>query len=518
MIINWFKTIFNYKIKYKDVRSDKRYEDIDFKMIEHLTSEFNYDDGAVDETTWHDLEMNKVFSKLNKTHTLLGEEQLYYWLKTPRLNEKAYEKRNQKLRLIQSFDQKIVKDLKKIGQLDINYRVELEKITEKTKLDKKPLTFMFSFFVMLSLYWILQSTVFLFASIGAVLAVILYHYYHIAMHKSALKSFDYIIKQSVFFSSNFSSVKEVYSDDYDLVVLGSVSDQLSQYKNKLNRLEGLDPIKDIGVALTLSMYWQYVKVTNLLFKYKNEVKEIAQIIGEIDCALAVNMYKEEKNTTQPILKNDMNTLMIKEGYNLLIENCVKNDCIIDDSLVITGSNMGGKSTYLRLVGINIILGQALCFSTAASHEGGFFNVVSSISLNDDIESGKSYFMKEAEAIHRMLAVKKSDYNTLFLIDEIFKGTNPVERLAASIEILNRLSKDHHVIVTTHDIGILAQLEGYKQYHFEHLITKTKMSFDYKLKEGVTEVKNAIKLMEYINYPKDVIESINNRMIINESIV
>lgn len=91
-------------------------------------------------------------------------------------------------------------------------------------------------------------------------------------------------------------------------------------------------------------------------------------------------------------------------------------------------------------------------------------------------------------------------------------------MAASVEILNRLAKDNLVIVTTHDIGILPDLINFEFYHFEPKITKSSMTFDYKIKKGITEVRNAVKLMEYIEYPEDLIKSINQKIIDMNAIV
>ncbi|MBI9011606.1 MAG: hypothetical protein JEZ08_05190 [Clostridiales bacterium] len=508
----------NYKIKYKENRKTKEFEDVNFFLLKKVSDRFKYDQGSIDDMTWSDLEMNKVFAKLNNTYTLAGEEVLYYWLKTPTLNEKDYDKRKVKLNKIKSNKESFLTGLEKVGSFDSDYRAVIKKIESKQTIDKKPVFFIGSLMLMIFLFWQTQSSLFLFGACISILTIILYHYFHIARNKSALSSFDYIVRMTVFFKKNITLIKDIYSEEYDLNAIEEVANKLVEFKNKFNRLEGIDPIKDIAVALTLSTYWNYIRLINLLYSCKNEVVIIADIIGEIDCAQAIAEYLNGKNqTSEPELSNDVHSLSIEKSYNILINNCVTNNVEINNSIVITGSNMGGKSSYLRQVGINIILAQALCFSTSLKHEGGFFTVLSSISLNDDIEIGKSYFMKEAEAIQRMLEVQQEKYNTLLLIDEIFKGTNPLERLAASIEILNILSIRHNVIVTTHDIGILSYLNKFEYYHFEHNISKTIMEFDYKLKKGVTEVRNAIKLMEYIEYPKEVIEAINNRIVKMNSI-
>ncbi len=100
-----------------------------------------------------------------------------------------------------------------------------------------------------------------------------------------------------------------------------------------------------------------------------------------------------------------------------------------------------------------------------------------------------------------------------MIDEIFRGTNSVERIAASAEILRYLVKHNAVvIVATHDLE-LVDLVGneYKYYYFTENISETELNFDYKIREGVSKNKNAVKIMKYLGYPDEIIEKTNSRI-------
>jgi len=518
MLKNWLETMLTYKMKYKKDQNNKDYEDINFNLLKCVTDRFELNDGYIDDITWNDLEMNKVFTKLNGTYTLCGEELLYYWMKTPTQNSHDFLKRQEKLNYAKSYDDSLKTDLDTVGTYDYDYRnVVLNNKPEVTR-DKKPFIIYSSLFLMILLYSLSGLSVFLFGVCFSVLAIILFHYVYTLNNKYKLNSFAYIVKIASFYVKNSSLIKSVYSEEYNLNKLESVVEQIIKFDDAFNQLEGLNPLKDIGIVLTLSTYIKCIRMEKIVCQNKNEILNIADILGEIDLSQAIDKYKNNNHTSQPVLSDDLETLELEDAYNILIEGCVRNNVEIKNSIVITGSNMGGKSSFLRQVGISIMLSQSLCFSLSTKHTGGFFTVMSSISLNDDIESGKSYFMKEAEAIQRMLDQDVGKQNTLMLIDEMFKGTNPIERLAASVEILNRLSAHYKVIVTTHDIGILSDLNNFEFYHFEHNISKEKMEFDYKIKLGITEVRNAVKLMEYIEYPKELINSINDRILRMNSIV
>lgn len=119
---------------------------------------------------------------------------------------------------------------------------------------------------------------------------------------------------------------------------------------------------------------------------------------------------------------------------------------------------------------------------------------------------------EAEAIKRMVAYKDDAYPTLVLIDEIFKGTNPVERLASSVEILNDLGRGNtKTIVATHDLGILPDLKAYEYYYFREYVTEETLDFDYKVHAGISSTRNAIKILEFIHYPSELITRINQKI-------
>jgi DNA mismatch repair ATPase MutS len=121
--------------------------------------------------------------------------------------------------------------------------------------------------------------------------------------------------------------------------------------------------------------------------------------------------------------------------------------------------------------------------------------------------GKSYYLVQAEQLLRMIKSSEKDVLTLCLIDEPLAGTNSSERIVASFEILNYLF-DHNAVavVATHDLELAGKLEfGFKSYHFTDKVDQGGLSFDYKLKDGITSTSNAIRLLEYLGYPKDIIK-------------
>ena len=133
----------------------------------------------------------------------------------------------------------------------------------------------------------------------------------------------------------------------------------------------------------------------------------------------------------------------------------------------------------------------MCF--AEKYEAPFLKIISSIERSDDLINGKSYYMSEVESILRIINSSKTGEVHFFLIDEIFRGTNSVERTAASIEVLRYLnnSKDF-VIVATHDLHLTDILsESYKNFHFRETMTDTGLHFDYRLTRANRAVKTQL---------------------------
>lgn len=175
-------------------------------------------------------------------------------------------------------------------------------------------------------------------------------------------------------------------------------------------------------------------------------------------------------------------------------------------LLITGSNMSGKSTFLRTVGINVCLAQAGAPVCAASFEWSWMRIACCIRVDDSLEAGLSYFYAEVKRLKRLLdaAGDRSARPILFLIDEIFKGTNNRERLAGSKAFIHALAESNGLgLVTTHDLE-LAQMErelpAATNVHFQETVEAKALTFDYRLRPGPCPTTNALRIMALEGLP------------------
>jgi DNA mismatch repair ATPase MutS len=168
--------------------------------------------------------------------------------------------------------------------------------------------------------------------------------------------------------------------------------------------------------------------------------------------------------------------------------------------------MSGKTTFIRSIGINLITGLTIntCFAEAMSIPR--IRIYSAIRISDNLMNDKSYYFEEVLTIKNMIQKSSDGKPNLFLLDEIFKGTNTIERISAGKAVLSKLSKnDNIVFISTHDIELTDMLAGeYELYHFSEIVNENNVDFDYKLKEGKLKSRNAIKILQINDYPDDII--------------
>ena len=185
-------------------------------------------------------------------------------------------------------------------------------------------------------------------------------------------------------------------------------------------------------------------------------------------------------------------LEVKEIYHPLVKSCVPNDFKYEKGVILTGSNMAGKTTFMRTLGINQILKNAGGVVMAKSFISPNLDVYTSLRTVDAIE-GISTFYAEINKMKNI--IENANKNTLILIDEIFKGTNAKDRIFSALEIIKKLnSLNANFIITTHDFELCDAL-NIVNYHFEEEYKDNQIIFDYKLKYGKSNKTNAIYLLK-----------------------
>ena len=247
----------------------------------------------------------------------------------------------------------------------------------------------------------------------------------------------------------------------------------------------------------------------LLRGKRKELHSVFCFWGMVDVLCSVAELREElPYHTRPTDCREGESFHVGRLYHPLVDNCVPNNLTLcGQSVLITGSNMSGKTTFIRSVGVSVLCGKVLntCFAETFRLLPGttFF---SAIHVEDDLLEGRSLFLQEVQVMKNMLEKGEAGHR-LFLLDELFKGTNTIERIAIAKAVLSALAKHGNIVfASTHDIELASLLaDQYNLYHFCESISNGRLSFDYLLKPGPVTERNAIRIIELYGYPPEVVE-------------
>ena len=179
-----------------------------------------------------------------------------------------------------------------------------------------------------------------------------------------------------------------------------------------------------------------------------------------------------------------------------------------EAFIVTGSNMSGKSSFLKTIGVNLCLAYAGGPVNAGSFHSALFRIFTCIKINDSIVDGFSFFYTEVKRLKALLGELQVNHQLplLFLIDEIFKGTNNRERLVGSRSyIRNLIGQNGAGLIATHDLELIKLADDFPDItncHFREEVADGKMVFDYKLRPGPCPTTNALKIMQMEGLPVD----------------
>ncbi len=249
----------------------------------------------------------------------------------------------------------------------------------------------------------------------------------------------------------------------------------------------------------------FLRSVHLLEKNRADLVQIFEAVGSLDAAIAVASYLESLPAfTLPEL-GDHRRIAVMGLYHPLIPQAVENAFNLNEqSALITGPNMAGKTAFIRAMGINLILAQTLGFCLARSAILPRAVVKSSIRREDRLSDGESYFFTEIKQVRDFIECGQNGRLHVFLIDEIFRGTNTIERIASAAAVLRHLAQQNIVFATTHDVELQRMLaDTYAMHHFSDHVVDGKYGFDYLIHPGPVRSRNAIKLLALSGYPATI---------------
>ena len=496
-------------------------EYLDFDLINQFFKNHKSPENVfqiVSDNTWVDLDMNEVFRFLDRTTSKIGQQYLYYRLRT--LTSIPDVKRFGKLTKVFKSNQSLrVRCQLELSKLSSNKAYYLEEIFRSQSVAKSSKIYLFYFLSIAAT----SSIIFSFFNPIWFLLLIPVFFINLVFHyknKSAIQPYLNGVGQltgSYHVARNLSSSEEIRSFYSDFSYLKNVKSILSkirfiEWEKKLDNEYALlfwflSEIIKITFNLEPILFYSFQRS---LEKKDKDIEELFRFIGEIDSAIScASVQTDNTKCCKPeFIKNK--GVFAEQITHPLVENCIANNLNLDHrSLLLTGSNMSGKTTFIRTFGINAILGQTLDFCFAKRFEIPFFKIYSSIRISDNLLKNTSYYLEEVVRIKELIDASKQNDCCLFILDEIFKGTNTVERIAAGKSILSYLNKKNHIVmVSTHDLELtdLLKKQNFDLYHFSETIENDQLMFDHKIKPGRPQNGNAIKILELYDYPPEIIEA------------
>lgn len=492
----------------------------DFDLIEkYFRNKKNSDSFQVlSDKTCKDLDFDELFMFLDRSNSKVGQQYLYNKLRNIDLNEEQI-KQNEEL----------------IAKLtnDTEYRISLQKIiTHLNHKDAYNITTLFqeeqieppkwfflikllSFASLTSLVLGFFYPVFFIVLIGVFCINFVIHYWNKNNLNQYVSSIPQLLKLNNVASRLFEDplLKRINPDlQKSIKIINGVRNRMSFFKLEAKLQGDLEVIGWFLFELFKTLFLlEPLLLFGVLKKLNTKRKEIEAIftfVGHIDMLISIASLRKGLDVyCMPEIIQD-SKIIAKNISHPLIFNCTKNSIQIDEkSILLTGSNMSGKTSFIRALGLNVITGLTIntCFAESISFP--VLKIFSAIRISDDLMNDKSYYFEEVLTIKEMISESRNNNKNLFLLDEIFKGTNTVERISAGKAVLTALTKNNNIVlVSTHDVELTDMLSAdYELYHFSETVDEKTVGFDYKLKMGKLKNRNAIKILEINGYPKEVID-------------
>lgn len=481
-------------------------------------------DHQIDQITFNDFSLNTLFSMVNNTYSSAGEEYLYYMLRTPRFDEEYLNKLEDDIKYyMEHADEReqTVFEIANIGKLkgySLYDYLESQEMLGKRKQLKHIAAILF----------LIISILLIFISTGlGIICLIATFFFNIMSYYSEkskvlmyMKSLSYVVNLT---NAAGKLVKKCKYDDMPELLTESFS-VLEKDLGALKKLSsGSKYVFSSAVnGSVFSMLFDYINMIlhidiilfnsmiNQLYERRDNIDSMVGAIGYIESTIAIGSFRNMLPAyCLPTFTEADGGTKAQDIYHPYLDKPVKNSYELRRGMLVTGSNASGKSTFLRTIGINTLMAQTIHTVCADSFTSRFYRIYSSMSLADNLLGGDSYFMAEIKSMKRIVDSIDADKVCLMcFVDEVLRGTNTVERIAASTQILKYLSTGNVLcLAATHDIELTSLLEDcYDNYHFKENFDNGDITFDYKLIEGKATSRNAIKLLNAMGYDRSIIKA------------
>lgn len=506
-------------------KAQREYEDGEFSGIPRYF-EKHQEGFFLDDITWNDLNMDEIFLQMNTTGSSAGQEYLYAMLRTPSFSEEELMHREELMQYFTEHEeerlriQMLYRQMGRTGKYSLyDYLDFLDALGERKNGPQ----------ILLDLLLIPAVGLIAVNAQAGILALMFLLIFNISTYMKEKRATEpYLVSFRYVFRT--IALAEKLCDE-NIPVLEREKETLEALLKNFHRLKrnaawGMRGMGGDGNPLTIIMdyvnmvfHFDILAFNTMLHQVREHAQNIDELLtatGKIDALIAAAGYRKslEAWCVPEFLHEEAagaegTHISMRAMYHPLLEDPVKNDISAAQGVLLTGSNASGKSTFLKAAALNAILAQTIHTCCADAYRGCFFRTMTSMALRDDLGSGESYYIVEIKALKRILeAAAQPEPPVLCFVDEVLRGTNTVERIAASTQILKSLHRPGVCcFAATHDIELTELLqEEYVNYHFEEEITEGDIHFPYRLMKGKATSRNAIRLLAIMGYEEGIIKS------------
>lgn len=521
---------------------DREYTYEEFRSISDYARRRKGEDFFIDDITWNDLDMDQIFMLANNTVSSCGEEYLYEMLRKPLFDQEKLDERNRLIEFFRTNEDTRIKVQKMLAKIGKTYGISLGEYIYRLqdvprKSNRK--------YILLAAAMLFSLVSLFFMPVVGIIGILVLMVYNMILHtretgkmEAYLRCFQCILNMCAAAAAlEKAAIPEL--EPYTRKLSGARKG-LANFGRASFLVTSKGTVStDIGNGMleyaNMLFHLDKIKFNSMLRQldgHQEDVETLMENLGILDSAIGIASFREYlpyycrgefiSNDASKILQGNASEKgKSKEGYsecsgiamevhNLyhpLISEPVANSITVQGGTLITGSNASGKSTFLKNIAINSILAQTIDTAVATWYKASFMKIMTSMALNDNLDSGESYYIVEIKSLKRILDESKKGVPLLCIIDEVLRGTNTIERIAASSQILRQLNQPHVLpFAATHDLELSYILErAYTNYHFEEEISDEDIRFNYLLKTGRTNTRNAIRLLEQMGYDREIVE-------------
>ena len=464
----------------------------------------------VDDTTWNDLDMDEVLRHIDASTSIVGSQALYALLREQGAPEEVL---RQRAELTHAFEQeelrlKVQEALTAIGQQAFHgaWRNLFSGQFEHPRgawiypiLALLPLT--------LALLGLI-SPVFLLLAAGAFLVNLVVYYRTQTTWKAEITSLRHL-------GAVLRCAQRLERINHP--ALADLRARIQAHNAPIRPIRfwlplfGMQTVGDMALVLEyLRIFFMIdmlsmVSIVRIINRSMQDVRALYDLVGEADAMLSVAQYGQRvPGLCRPVFEKERGMRFTGLAHPLL-KNAVTNDLVWTRNVLLSGANASGKSTFIKAVAVNAILAQTigLCRATALAMCRG--RVMTAMAVRDNLLGGESYFVVEIQSLRRIL--EAMDGRMVYgFIDEILRGTNTIERIAASSAVLDAIARRNALcMAATHDIELTRLLRDvFQNLHFSETVDEEGIRFDYLLREGPTRTRNAIRLLQQMGYGQEII--------------